>query len=109
VVVTRNRGYRAKKSAFSFFAYLRYPQYRRFAHAVANRFDYYNESLRLLEEQERQDAAVALYPSRPIEVTRFERDPDRMLALFENGYEDALAQKERLYAFLRDSENVEIR
>jgi len=108
VVVTRNKGYRAKKSVFSNIAYLRYPRHRQFAHTVANRFGYYNRSLEIIDEQERQGNAIVFYPSKPIEVTRFEKDPGKMLALYQNGYDDGIAMKERLYSFLESSENVDI-
>lgn len=108
VVLTRNKGWQAKKSAFSSFAYLRYPRHRKFAHTVANRFKYYNESLAIAAEQARLGNAIVLYPSQPIVASRFEKDPDKLLALYQNGYDDALALKEDLYDFLKDSSTVDI-
>lgn len=108
VVVTRNRGWRAKKSAFSNLAYLRYPNHRAFARAVANRFEYYNHSLDILKNQEENGNAIVLYPSRPLEVSRFEKDPQKLLALYDNGYEDTMAMSSQLLAFLAGSANVYI-
>ncbi len=108
VVVTRNRGWRAKKSAFSNFAYIRYPNHRTFARTIANRFEYYNHSLDLLKAQEEQGSAIVLYPSRPLDVSRFEKDPRKLLALYDNGYEDALALRNEMQSFLADSSNVYI-
>ncbi len=108
VVVTRNRGWRAKKSIFSNIAYLRYPTHRAFAHAVANRFEYYNHSLDILKAQEEAGTAIVLYPSRPLEVSRFEKDPEKLLALYDNGYADAMALRLKLYSFLEGSTNVHI-
>ncbi len=108
VVVTRNKGYRANKTAINNFAYLRYPFHRKFAHTVANRATQYNRSLDVLEREEKAGNAIVIYPSRPITADRFEKDPNKLVALFENGYDDATAVKDKLYAFLNDSETVDI-
>jgi predicted patatin/cPLA2 family phospholipase len=108
VVVTRRKGYRARKNIFSNFSYLRYPTYRKFARTVANRFGYYNHSLDLLEELEASGRALVFYPSRPVEAVRFEKDPGKLLSLYQNGYDDAAAMRERLSAFLADSAQVEL-
>lgn len=108
VVVTRNRGYRANKSVLSNFAFIRYPRYRNFAHTVANRFDYYNKSLDILEQLESSGEAIVLYPSRPIKAVRFEKNPDVLLETYQNGYEDAIAIQDILYSFLKGSANVDI-
>ncbi|HBU12084.1 MAG TPA: patatin family protein [Clostridiales bacterium] len=108
VVVTRNKGWRAQKGPASNLVYLRYPFHRKFARAVANRFDYYNKSLDMAAEQEERGDAIVFYPSRPIEAVRFEKDPVKLLKLYQNGYDDAIDKKERLLAFLRGSETVEL-
>jgi predicted patatin/cPLA2 family phospholipase len=108
VVVTRCRGYRARKGPLSNMPYLLYPRHRAFARTVANRFGYYNKSLDILDEQEAAGNAVVLYPSRPVEVDRFERDPEKMLALYQNGCDDAMAVRDKLRDFLKDSETVDI-
>lgn len=106
-VLSRNAGYRAKKGKLSFFPYLFYPRHRAFARTVANRFDYYNESVEICEEQEREGNAIIIRPSMKLESNyRFERDPEKLKPLYENGYEDTMRIKDKLYDFLADAENV---
>jgi len=107
IVLSRNEGYRAKKGKLSFFPYLFYPKYRAFAHAVANRFDYYNKSIEICEEQERAGDAIIIRPSMKLESSyRFERDPEKLKLLYQNGYEDAMRIRDRLLSFLSGSDNV---
>ena len=39
---------------------------------------------------------------------RFEKDPDVLVSLYQNGYDDTLGRKERLLGFLRGCEGVKL-
>lgn len=106
IVLSRNEGYRAKKSMLSFFPYLIYPKYRKFAKTVANRFEYYNKSIELCEQEEKDGNAIIIRPSRPLKTDRFERNPDKLADLYQNGYEDTMQLRDKLHEFLQDSESV---
>ncbi|MEA5003932.1 MAG: patatin family protein [Christensenella sp.] len=108
IVLTRNAGFEHHKSKMGWYAYLRYPAHRDFARTVANRYQYYNESIRIAEQEETDGNAFIIRPTKPIIAGRMEKDPQKLSAQHQAGYEDAMAQKERLLAFLSDSENVTI-
>ncbi|MEG2882914.1 MAG: DUF6363 domain-containing protein, partial [Christensenella sp.] len=74
-----------------------------------NRSVYYNKSIEIAEQQERDGNAVIIRPTRPIIAGRMEKDPHKLTAQYNVGYNDAMAQKERLLSFLRDSENVRLK
>lgn len=108
IVLTRNAGFRHHKSKMGWYAYVRYPAHRAFAHTVVNRYQYYNESIRLAEREEKNGNALIIRPTQPIIAGRMEKDPQKLSAQYQVGYQDAMAQKERLLAFLAGSENVTI-
>ncbi|MEG0702582.1 MAG: patatin family protein [Christensenella sp.] len=109
IVLTRNEGFRHKKSKLSWLPYVRYPAHKEFAHTVSNRSVYYNKSIEIAEQQERDGNAVIIRPTKPIIAGRMEKDPHKLTAQYNVGYNDAMAQKERLLSFLHGSENVRLK
>ena len=88
VVLTRNRGYRKpdKRGAVPPFKYRKYPALRE---AIANRNRLYNTQIELIERLEDQGEIVVLRPQKPIVVDRMERDVQKLLDLYNEGYECA--------------------
>ena len=95
VVLTRNEGYR--KTGFPVpipkFIYRKYPLLR---DALMKRVDVYNAQLELVERMEREGSIVVVRPQRPVEVGRIETDSSKLLALYNEGYEEA----ERVFSVL---------
>ena len=85
VVLTRNRGYRkpCHKSKVPFFMYRKYPEVKE---AIRMRNLVYNKQIELVERLEDEGRLIVLRPEKPIEVGRMERDTNKMLALYEEGY-----------------------
>jgi predicted patatin/cPLA2 family phospholipase len=88
VVLTRNRGYRKpdKKGVVPPFMYRKYPALRE---AIANRNKLYNTQLELIERLEDEDEIVVIRPEKPIVVDRMERDVQKLLDLYNEGYDCA--------------------
>lgn len=88
VVLTRNRGYRKpdKKGVVPPFMYRKYPALRE---AIANRNKLYNTQLELIERLEDEGEIVVIRPEKPIVVDRMERDVQKLLDLYNEGYECA--------------------
>ncbi len=86
VVLTRNRGYRKPegKTFLPFFFYRRYPALRE---AIRNRNRCYNQQLDEVERLEEAGEISVIRPLKPIEVGRMERNPQKLLALYDEGYE----------------------
>ena len=55
--------------------------------AIENRNSIYNREIELIEKMEREGSAVVIRPERPIEVGRMERNIDKLLALYQEGYD----------------------
>jgi len=85
VVLTRNEGYRKKdkRSCIPPLFYRRYPALRR---ALESRNQRYNQDMMLVEELEREGKIVVIRPEKPITVGRMERDVQKLLDLYNEGY-----------------------
>lgn len=85
VVLTRNIGYRkpSKPTKVPFFFYRKYPNAKK---AIRLRNSIYNKEIELVEQMEREGSVAVLRPIKPIEVGRMERDTDKILALYNEGY-----------------------
>jgi predicted patatin/cPLA2 family phospholipase len=89
VVLTRNRGYYKKPSRFSFFIKRKYPHYPELHKTLMNRYQVYNQTVKELEEREKEGKALIIQPRLPLKVSRIEKDPNKLDELYEQGYEDA--------------------
>lgn len=85
VVLTRNKGYRKpdKPSWIPPVVYGRYPALRA---AIRHRNQLYNQQLELVERLEETGKVTVIRPLQPIEVDRMERDPQKLRALYDQGY-----------------------
>ena len=92
VVLTRNHGYRKPQKAtrVPFFFYRKYPKVKE---TISGRNAMYNKQMELVEGMEREGRVEVLRPVKPVEVGRIERNIDKLLALYQEGY-DLAAQIE---------------
>lgn len=85
VILTRNRGYRKEKKDIKIpsFVYRKYPAMRK---ALGNRNSLYNYQLDMVDKLEEEGKAFVIRPEEPITVDRIEKDTDKLIALYEEGY-----------------------
>ena len=88
VVLTRNKGYRkpSKPTSVPPIFYRNYPQLRE---AIHRRNALYNEQIALVERLESEGSLIVIRPERPIAVDRMERNTQKLLDLYNEGYECA--------------------
>ena len=86
VVLTRNKGYRkpTKGTKVPFMFYRKYPKAKE---AIRLRNMIYNREIELVEKLENEGMITVIRPEKPIKVGRMERDTDKLLALYNEGYE----------------------
>jgi predicted patatin/cPLA2 family phospholipase len=89
VVLTKPKGYRKKKSSFSWLHRYVYKDYKGLHTALENRYKMYNETLDYIEALEAKNEVIVIRPSMDLKVGRVERNPDKLASLYEVGYEDA--------------------
>ena len=103
VVLTRDPAYR--KTAKSDFprAVLRvkYGDYPNFVQTMLDRGNVYNAEVELCRVEERIGNAVVVRPRSPLLVSRYEKDPERLKAIYELGREDAAAKLAEIRALLK--------
>lgn len=85
VVLTRNRGFRSSEADLKIprFLYTRYPRLRV---ALSHRVEAYNQQLELIERMEDWGEVTCIRPERPMVVDRICRDPQKLEALYEEGF-----------------------
>lgn len=85
VVLTRNKGYRKslKKPLAAKLFYRRYPHLQK---ALRERNAVYNKAMEAVEALEEAGRISVIRPQAPIKVTRMEKDPQKLLELYEEGY-----------------------
>ena len=96
IVLTRPKGYRKRRSRSTRLMAHHYRDYPNLVKSLENRYLTYNESIEQCEKLEQEGRAIIIRPSKPVEVGRFERDPEKLGALYQNGYDDALAALEKI-------------
>ncbi len=102
VVLTRPYGYRKKKMKLQGAIKVMLRHYPNLAKAMARRYKVYNRTLDKLEELKAKGEVMVLCPSRLIEVSRLEKDPEKLKSLYQLGREDAMKNLEQIRAFLKN-------
>lgn len=86
VILTRNKGYRKtfKDIRVPSFFYSTYPLLRK---ALSQRCSAYNRQLELVEQLEDAGKITVIRPEKPVVVDRIERDTQKLVALYDEGYQ----------------------
>ena len=110
VILTKNAGYRLKEpsSGGRFFTKLLYRKYPALIGSLLQRHKDYNDSLYLTLQLESEGKALVLRPSKPLTVGKFEKNKENLIALYQNGYDDAREMAPRIQDFLKGASNVRI-
>lgn len=67
---------------------VKYGDYPNFVSTMLNRAESYNNELEVCRRQEKEGKAVVVRPSSPIVTGRYEKDPERLKAIYEMGMRD---------------------
>lgn len=100
VVLTRPKGFRKKPPKGLPFLQQMIRRYPALSLAVKTRHIRYNQTLDRLQELEKAGLALVLRPSRRIRVSKLERHPGKLRALYELGRKDTEQRLEKIRRFL---------
>lgn len=89
VILTRHAGYRKKMEYSKTVCRLFYRNDPAFIRVLETRHEIYNRQVALCEKLEREGRAVIVRPQKPLPIGRYERDPERLRAVYKLGYDDA--------------------
>ncbi|MDN7241959.1 patatin family protein [Planococcus sp. N028] len=102
VVLTREKGYRKKKSSFARVMPALYRQFPGIVKSMENRYLRYNETLEFVERLEVEGKALIIRPASLYKINGFERDPAKLTHLYNQGYQDAEAALEKVKRYIED-------
>lgn len=88
VVLTRNKGYR-KEEKNNPFVKLFYKKYPKLQDAINQRAANYNKTLDLIDKLEAEGRALVIRPEKPLQVSRIEKDINKLVDLYNEGFEMA--------------------
>ncbi|MBQ6782354.1 MAG: patatin family protein [Treponema sp.] len=90
VVLTQSEDFRKKPIRHPALIKLLYQEYPKLTKSLLNRHENYNESLEIIKMLEQQGKAIVLRPPKAVNVTRTERNPQKLNVLAHTGYELAM-------------------
>ena len=104
VIMTKEVGYVREPISSSQLALIkaRYLKYPKVYEMMASRHDRYNENVRFVERMQQDGHAFVLRPAKAGDVGRIEKDKDKLIALYEEGYRDAEAGFEAMMKYLQE-------
>lgn len=100
VVLTKEEGFVRRPSSTNSLIKLRYRKYPKVYELMANRHVDYNETMAYVERMQEAGKAFVIRPRKASDVGRIEKDREKLLALYEEGYRDAESCYEELKAYL---------
>lgn len=99
-VLTQCADYRKGKNNLLPIIRHNYKKYPKLVEALADRHIRYNQTLDELTKLEKEGKAFVIRPSKPVTISRVEKNLEKLQALYEEGYEDAKRQYEDMQAYL---------
>lgn len=100
VVLTKPKHYRKKKRA-GWFAKLVYGKYPKLVETINTRYKQYNDTMERLEKLEDEGKIFVFRPSRKVDMSRVEKDPDKLQEMYDLGINDAQKLLDNLKKFLK--------
>lgn len=109
IVLTRDRAYRKEnKPEFpNALMQLKYHKYPALIKAMKRRGKRYNEQRLYCEKLEQKQKAILIIPSKPIDMSRYEKDSDTLMAVFDLGYADAVRRISEVKGMLAQYSSTE--
>lgn len=99
VVLTRERGYRKKPEGFRRVYRRAFRAYPHMIHTLDIRHQVYNQTLEALAEWERRGKALVIAPEEPLGIGRFEKDKEKLTAVYRLGVKQTAAMMEQIRIF----------
>lgn len=101
IVLTRNEGYKKQQSKANKLTYRLYKnKYPKLANVLRDRHIKYNEQLDFCKKLEKTEKAIVIRPTINMNINRFERDKNKLKAIYENGYNLIIKDKDRILNYI---------
>jgi len=101
VILTREYGYRRKEKSKEFnLERIVYKHYPKFIKALENANRQYNDDSELIENLAKEKKLYLITPSKPVHISRLEKDMEKLGSLYELGYSDCKKQIDQIKEYL---------
>lgn len=100
VIMTKEVGYHRAPAKQLGLMKARYTEYPKVYELMKNRHIEYNRTLSYLEAQVKNGTAFLIQPQKKSSVGRIEKDKEKLMALYQEGYEEAAARYDELMDYL---------
>lgn len=100
VVMTKPVGFRRQPEGMLKAIKLKYHKYPKVYELMANRHITYNETMDYIEAEAKKGSIILIRPKVDTHIARMEKDKDKLLALYEEGYNEAKEQYENIIEYL---------
>ena len=100
IILTKERGYLRKPATGLSLIRMRYHKYPKIYEVMKERHNTYNETMEYIRRLEKEGKVVVIQPKVKSDVSRLEKNEEKMQNLYDSGYEDARACFDSLIAFL---------
>lgn len=101
VILTQYRDYQKGKNNLMPIIRHNYKKYPALIDALENRHLHYNQTLKKLYEMEKEGKVFIIQPQHPVTISRVETNPDKLKALYKEGYQDAERLMANLLTFMQ--------
>ena len=78
----------------------KYKKYPKLVKSIENRHLNYNKSLNLVKSLEEKEEVFVIRPKSPVKVSQVEKNKDKLIALYHDGYNDAKDSYEKIIKFI---------
>ncbi|WP_139652832.1 patatin-like phospholipase family protein [Raoultibacter phocaeensis] len=102
VVLTQHESYKKEPNKLQALASRQYSAYPYFVDRMRYRHFEYNRLYRALPKMHENDTVFVIRPPEPVTIGSMEKDPDKLFALYEQGYETAARTWPELKRYLGD-------
>ena len=100
IILTKERGYVRKPATGLSLIRMRYHKYPKIYEVMKERHNTYNETMEYIRRLEKEGKVFVIQPKVKSDVSRLEKNEEKMQNLYDSGYEDARACFDSLIAFL---------
>ncbi|MFU0825003.1 patatin-like phospholipase family protein [Clostridium sp.] len=102
IILTRDKSYRKSPMKFQRLIKRKYKKYPRLIDTILNRYKVYNETLDYIERLENDGRVFVIRPSKDLKVSRLEKNPKKLEAIYKLGYEDMNSMYEKMKKWMEE-------
>lgn len=102
VILTRERGYVKKQESTLRLALQKYRKYPNFCETLRHRAEIYNQAREDVFQLEKEGKVLVIAPYLTTGFSRTERDVQKIRGLYQSGYDQVMARKDEIRAYLSE-------